>query len=468
MNIHPNDRLLLIAIAAIFAGTLAYAGIYGGMGLALGAGAALMLAGVAVAAVGRGGMTSMLGLPAVGMAMVALLIHIGRGHTEAHFAVFAFLAVCAVYSRWEAILAGAGVIAVHHVSFNFFQEWGWGPICFTEPGLLRVVEHALFVVVQSAVLILLTQASRRSLRTAEELSAMANQVVRPDGQVDFSVARHPVHSEEARQLQKALQHMAQAIREVRTSAQHMTNASDQVASGNEDLSSRTEQAASSLQQTAASVGQLTTTVAASADAARQARELASNASGVAQKGGSVVTEVVSTMQAIHDSSRKINDIIGVIDGIAFQTNILALNAAVEAARAGEQGRGFAVVASEVRSLAQRSASAAREIKQLIGTSVEKVETGSRLVGQAGTTMEEIVAAVSRVTQMINEISASTDEQHSGIDQVNASVADLDRMTQQNASLVQQSAAAAGSLREQADRLGLVISRFELAEGHGAR
>jgi methyl-accepting chemotaxis protein len=251
------------------------------------------------------------------------------------------------------------------------------------------------------------------------------------------------------------------VSRIRQSTDSISTASTEIASGNQDLSSRTEQAASSLQQTASSMEQLTGTVKQSADAARQANQLASSASSVAQRGGTVVSQVVSTMDEINASSKKIADIIGVIDGIAFQTNILALNAAVEAARAGEQGRGFAVVAGEVRNLAQRSAQAAKEIKSLIGASVEKVESGSKLVQDAGSTMDEIVASVRRVSDIIGEITAAASEQNDGIGQINVAVSQLDQMTQQNAALVEESAAAAESLREQAQRLAGVVGTFKL-------
>jgi len=266
-------------------------------------------------------------------------------------------------------------------------------------------------------------------------------------------------------LMKSLQHMNESlgrvVGNVRSSTDSITTASSEIASGNTDLSSRTEQTASNLQQTASSMEQLTGTVRQSADAARQANQLASSAAEVAARGGSVVSEVVSTMDEINASSKKISDIIGVIDGIAFQTNILALNAAVEAARAGEQGRGFAVVASEVRSLAQRSANAAKEIKGLINASVEKVESGSRLVADAGQTMSEIVGSVQRVTDIIGEITAASSEQSEGIGQVNTAVTQLDQMTQQNAALVEESAAAAESLKDQAQRLAEVVAVFKL-------
>jgi len=271
--------------------------------------------------------------------------------------------------------------------------------------------------------------------------------------------------DETAHLLRALTAMQDGLRaivgQVRESADSIQVASAEVASGNTDLSHRTEQAASSLQQTASSMEQLTGNVRQTSDAASQANQLAASASSVAQRGGEVVSQVVSTMDEINHSSKRIADIIGTIDGIAFQTNILALNAAVEAARAGEQGRGFAVVAGEVRSLAQRSAEAAREIKSLISTSVEKVDTGARLVQDAGSTMGEIVASVQRVTDIIGEITAASREQSGGIDQVNGAVNSLDQMTQQNAALVEQSAAAAESLRDQASRLSEVVSRFQI-------
>ena len=251
------------------------------------------------------------------------------------------------------------------------------------------------------------------------------------------------------------------IGQVRHSAESIATASTQIATGNADLSSRTEQQASALQQTAASMQQMTDTVRASADHARQANELAGTAAEVAGRGGVVVKDVVQTMKQISEASTRISDIIGVIDGIAFQTNILALNAAVEAARAGEQGRGFAVVASEVRTLAQRSAQAAREIKQLIVDSVERVHDGSQLVDQAGATMAEIEHHVSRVTQLIGDIDAAATEQSGGIVQVNQAVGSLEHGTQQNAALVEESAAAAESLKQQAQGLTSMIGQFQL-------
>ena len=272
-------------------------------------------------------------------------------------------------------------------------------------------------------------------------------------------------NDEIGQLGQAFNHMIDSLKklvaEVRNGMDHVASASQQIVLGNLDLSSRTEQQASSLEQTAASMEQFTTSVQSNADAAREASNFVQNASMVAQRGGEVVGQVVSTMGEIEASSKKINDIIGVIDGIAFQTNILALNAAVEAARAGEQGRGFAVVASEVRNLAQRSASAAKEIKGLIQESVSKVGEGSRLVGDAGETMADIVRSVQSVTDIMNRISSASAEQSSGISQVNQAIAQMDQMTQKNAALVEQSAAAADGMHEEARHLRQMVDKFRL-------
>jgi methyl-accepting chemotaxis protein-1 (serine sensor receptor) len=258
--------------------------------------------------------------------------------------------------------------------------------------------------------------------------------------------------------------LAGIVGKVRTGSDAIGTASQQIAAGNQDLSSRTEQQASSLEETAASMEELTSTVKNNADNARQANLLAQAASSVAERGGAVVEQVVVTMQDIHASSGKIADIIGVIDGIAFQTNILALNAAVEAARAGEQGRGFAVVASEVRNLAQRSAAAAKEIKALIENSVHSVATGSTLVGQAGDTMREIVGSVQRVTDIMAEITAASVEQTSGIEQINEAVLQMDQVTQQNAALVEEAAAAAEAMQDQAAQLAQAVSVFRTGQG----
>jgi methyl-accepting chemotaxis protein len=286
---------------------------------------------------------------------------------------------------------------------------------------------------------------------------------------DLSTDINVTGTDEIGVLLKSLKEMhdnlADVVGKVRAGTDAIALASAEIAQGNNDLSARTEEQASSLEETAASMEELTVTVKRNNDNANEASMLASDASGVAVRGGDAVAQVINTMGSINDSSRKIVDIIGVIDGIAFQTNILALNAAVEAARAGEQGRGFAVVASEVRNLAQRSAAAAKEIKELIGDSVDKVETGSRLVGQAGTTMDEVVSSVKRVTAIISEIAVASSEQNEGIDQINEAIVQMDAVTQQNAALVEQAAAAAEAMQQQAVSLAEAVSVFKIRESH---
>jgi len=309
--------------------------------------------------------------------------------------------------------------------------------------------------------------TRSVTRPARQAVDAANHIA----QGDLSQAIAPGNKDEMGDLLQALQRMqtslVQTVNSVRNNAEGVATASAQIASGNSDLSGRTEEQASALEQTAASMEQLGSTVRQNADNARQANQLALNASAVAVQGGDVVAQVVGTMKGINDSSRKIADIIGVIDGIAFQTNILALNAAVEAARAGEQGRGFAVVASEVRSLAQRSAEAAKEIKALITASVERVEQGTQQADLAGETMTQVVGAIRRVTDIMGEISAASSEQSTGVGQVGEAITQMDQATQQNAALVEESAAAADSLQRQAQELVQVVAVFRLDDGHAS-
>ncbi|MBT9489679.1 MAG: HAMP domain-containing protein [Rubrivivax sp.] len=299
-------------------------------------------------------------------------------------------------------------------------------------------------------------------RPLQDLRNLAERI----GHGDLAVPVDTTRADEIGDLQRSIAEMRDALRsvvgDVQASAEQIRVASSEVAMGNNDLSTRTESTASRLQQTASAMAQITTTVQQSGDAASRARALAEGAQAVAQRGGTAVGEVVSTMTQIQASSRKIADIVGTIDGIAFQTNILALNAAVEAARAGEQGRGFAVVASEVRGLAQRSAAAAREIKTLIGQSVETVEAGAQRVQGAGATMAEIVGSVQAVSALVADIAGTAGQQSGDIGRVNAAVTELDHLTQQNAALVEQSAAAAESLKDQAQRLGGAVGRFRLA------
>jgi methyl-accepting chemotaxis protein len=349
-------------------------------------------------------------------------------------------------------------------------EWGWmvGSGLYTDDvaaqvraALLR--QFALVAVVLAVIGAAAWWISRSVMTQLGGEPAEAIRIMSEVAEGNLSLA---IPASSAGSLMDGLQRMVASVHStvarVRAATDGISTASSEIATGNQDLSVRTEQTASNLQQTASSIEQLTGAVKQSAASARQANELASSAAGVAARGGEVVSQVVATMDSINASSKKIGDIIGVIDGIAFQTNILALNAAVEAARAGEQGRGFAVVASEVRSLAQRSAQAAKEIKVLIDASVDNVAGGARLVSEAGRTMTEIVGSVQRVSDIIGQISVAAAEQSTGIGEVNGSVGQLDQMTQQNAALVEESAAAAESLKQQAGSLAQVVSTFRLS------
>ena len=363
-------------------------------------------------------------------------------------------------------------VPVQKVSYvQGFAPWGWiiGSGVYTdtvtETIQARIVTFALAALAIAAVLAGIGAVIRSALLKQlggepAYAAGIARRIAEGDLGLHIEVGAHD-RSSLLHAIRAMRDDLAKIVSEVRDGTDTIATASNEIATGNLDLSARTEEQASSLEETAASMEELTSTVKQNADNARQANQLAASASEVATRGGAVVSQVVDTMASINDSSKKIVDIISVIDGIAFQTNILALNAAVEAARAGEQGRGFAVVASEVRNLAQRSASAAKEIKALIGDSVEKVEVGNKLVSDAGQTMDEVVASVRRVTDIMGEITAASSEQSAGISQVNQAIAQMDAATQQNAALVEQAAAAAESMQGQAARLLQAVRVFHL-------
>ncbi|WP_454775228.1 methyl-accepting chemotaxis protein [Janthinobacterium tructae] len=339
---------------------------------------------------------------------------------------------------------------------------------YSQARLVMLSIGSLALVTSLLAAVLITRSVTRQLGCEpDEAAAIAGQIASGNLAVPIHTRVGDTHS-----LLHAMQSMrdslAQIVQQVHASTETIATAAGQIAMGNLDLSSRTEQQASTLEQTASSMEELTSTVRINTDHARQANGLAESASDVATKGGAVVAQVVDTMAAIDVSARKIVDIIAVIDGIAFQTNILALNAAVEAARAGEQGRGFAVVATEVRNLAQRSAAAAKEIKDLIGDSVDKVQAGNRLVEQAGSTMHEVVASVRRVTGIMSEMMSASQEQSAGIEQINIAVTQMDNVTQQNAALVEEAAAAAQAMQEQVNSLNEVVSVFRVGNIAGSR
>lgn len=352
------------------------------------------------------------------MVFCALNIQQGMGMSELHFGIFVLLAFLLCYQDWRVIIAAAATAAVHHLSFNFLQEYNYGFICFEKAGFDRVLIHAAYVVVESAVLAYLSVVMNRE---AEK--------------VTYSNIK----------LEDTFHSMQQVVESVSGGVQEITDASTAIANGNSHLAARTEEQAGKLDKTASTMEQFTAAVRQNANNAMQANQLVLSASAVAHAGGEVVGRVVETMGQINTSSRKIVDITGVIDGIAFQTNLLALNAAVEAARAGEQGRGFAVVASEVRSLAQRSANAAQEIKSLIDASVANVDNGSALVAQAGKNMQEIVASVKQVADIMSAITAASKEQSDGIEMINQAMNSMDEMTKKNALLVTQATTASENM-----------------------
>ena len=455
-----GDLVMLFTMFAAAAAALAIGDTYGQFGLALGASALLLAVGCAAFFAGRGRALGWVTLTFCNVAFVALHIQLGRGTVEFHFGVFVLLGLLLVYRDWRAIALGAALFAVHHVAFDRMQAFGLGVYCTPEANFLKTVMHALYVVVQSSIELFLALRLRQSAAESSQLAAIVRSVDRGET-LCLDLSGLVVQAPTAVMLKNAIGKMALAMSDVSAAAASIEVASAEIASGNMDLSQRTETQASNLQQTAASMEELTGTVRQSADTAVQATRLSAEAAEAAVQGGAMVDTVVATMAGIAQSSRRIAEINAVIDGIAFQTNILALNAAVEAARAGEQGRGFAVVAAEVRSLAQRSAQAAKEIKSLISDSVAKVDLGTQQAGSAGASMANIVSGAQRVNQLIGEIASAAGQQTLGITQVGEAVTHLDTVTQQNAALVEESAAAAESLRQQATGLNAVVQRFSV-------
>ncbi len=451
---------MLIMLGASATAALAIGQYYGTFGLAVWGALIAFGLGAFVFVAARGTGFSWVTLTACNVALVALHIQLSRGTIEFHFGVFVLLGVLLVYRDWRPVLMAATLFAVHHVVFDRLQAMNAGVFCAQQPNFLVMLMHATYVIVQTTAELALAIALRRAAIQSCELTALVQRLDQ-GSKLQLGAVDVVVHSEVAKSLKAALCKVKSAVSEVSLAAKSIEVASTEIASGNMDLSRRTESQASNLQQTTASMQQLADTVHVSSSAAASANELAGGASKAAITGGEVVGRVVATMDGIAASSKKMTEIISVIDGIAFQTNILALNAAVEAARAGEQGRGFAVVATEVRALAGRSAAAAKEIKTLIAESVEKIEVGALQAVEAGESMNSIVERVGKVSQMMEEISSGAAVQSDSIGQVGSAIAELENSTQQNAALVEQSAAAAESLRHQATRLSSVVGIFEL-------
>lgn len=457
-----GDRVLLAAIvlSALAAWVLGLQ--FVDVALAWTLSALLTLMACITYAVGRGTLASRLVLTFVQVAMVALHVQLAQGMLEFHFGVFVTLALLLVYLDWRPIVFGAVLFAVHHVVFDRLQAAGIGLYCLNAPDFWRVMLHAVYVVIQTSLEVVLALSMGRTARESAELRQLASGLLR-DKRIDLDVAHVRVVSRGAADLSQALQRMHHTVSTVQDSASAMATACREIASGAEDLSQRTEHAAGTSKETSAHLERLRTAMAQSTKLSQQASSSALGSVQTAQRGGSAVAQVVETMHDINADSVRIGDITGVIDSIAFQTNILALNAAVEAARAGEQGRGFAVVAAEVRALAQRSAQAAREIKGLIASSVSKVEKGGALAQGAGHTMAELAGSVQDVSNMMGQMHAAALEQSSLIGQVHGDVVQLNQVTQKNAALVEESAAATQALHGEADRLAQVVQVFHVTQ-----
>jgi len=393
--------------------------------------------------------------------LVELHIQLSGGMIEYHFGVFVTLALLLVYLDWRVIALAAVCFAVHHVVFDRLQAAGVSVYCMTQPDFARVILHAVYVVIQTALEIAIAVPLGRLAREGVELHALVVAVNR-DNSIALDVSSVPVETEMGRALKSALMRTQTAVGQVRDLAGAVDAASREIAEGNHDLSARTESQSAAIQQTSAMMNLLRNGASQTDSSATRAKELAQRSRDIATDGGVVMANVVETMRAIDQSSRKIADITSIIGSIAFQTNILALNAAVEAARAGEQGRGFAVVAGEVRNLASRSAQAAQEIRQLIDNSVSCVAQGSTLVERAGTTMQQLGDSIAQVSDVIGEIGSASTSQHRGVAETGSAVLAMESATQQNAALVEEMAAAASSLSGQARDLVEAVSIFGVA------
>jgi methyl-accepting chemotaxis protein len=410
-----------------------------------------------------GSLVTRMTVAAMLMVFCALNIHQSYGMIELHFGIFVCLAFLLCYRDWRPIVFGALVTALHHLSFNYFQELGYGVMCFTKTGLGIVFAHAAYVVVEASVLSYFAIRLRAEGIQGTELRRMVTAMTATQDKVNLAGSEGTIHSAAARSLGGLMQRLRAVVTSIAQGTDTVARAADDMATGSGELAARTQTQGSALVLTTDAVAQLTQTLRNTEEQARQAIALVESAVHVAGRGGEVVSEVVSTMAEINRSSGRIADIISVIDAIAFQTNLLALNAAVEAARAGDQGRGFAVVASEVRNLAQRSATAAREIKELIGNSVSSVSAGSALVDQAGTTMAEVVTSVRRVTEIVNNFHHAARQQSEGITQVNRAVAEMQTVARQNVALVESMSKASDQLRAQGAQLMSAVDLFQLGE-----
>jgi len=459
-----TDRAMLPLLWLLFIVGLCMAPQYGRWAAAITAG--LLAAGIPTLLIlwRPGALTTRLTVACGLMVLAALHIHLMSGQTEIHFGIFVLLSLLLAYRDWRTILCGAVVIAVHHLSFNYLQQWGYGALCFTEPSLGMVLLHAAYVVVQAAALGWLAWKMERAGIAAEELARLSAHIGREPGVFDLRFGGLSMNSGLARSFKTTMDAVHRTLSEVRTTASALSAASGEMMQGNLQLEERSRTQAESLARTAASMRDLAANVHDNAAHAQQARQLTDQARQIAGTGSTAVAGVAATMGEIQQEAQKISEITGLIDSIAFQTNILALNAAVEAARAGESGRGFAVVATEVRALAQRSAGAAREIRSLIDGSLEKTSNGSLQADAASGVIREVVSSIDRVAGIVSQIEDAGQAQSTDIEEVNRAVAQMDELTQQTAARVAEAASASTALQSQAAQLLQAVGVFRLQGG----